>query len=63
MNTSSTHCVLLELDGDGTDALGVRLLVADTLAEGEVSGYVEVVPDHLDIVAMLSVGAKCACAD
>ena len=55
--------MLLELDGDGTDALGVRLLVADTLAEGEVSGYVEVVPDHLDIVTMLSVGAKCGCAD
>ena len=56
---ASTDRVLLELDGDRTDALGVRLLVADTLAEGEVSRYVEVVPDHLDIVTMLSVGAKC----
>ena len=52
---ASTDRVLLELDGDRTDALGVRLLVADTLAEGEVSRYVEVVPDHLDIVTMLGV--------
>ena len=60
---SSTDRVLLELDGDRTDALGVRLLVADTLAEGEVSRYVEVVPDHLDIATMLCVGAKCGCAN
>ena len=47
--TSDIHRMLLKLDSDRADPLGVRLLVSVTFSEREIPRDVKMIPDHLTI--------------